>query len=366
MQIDAVIDGLNCGTTYTYYGIGINSAGTNVGQWQTFKTSQCISLNAPVITAESIGDALINTAVLLATVNTNGLPTTVSFLYGTNSASLVSTPAQPILSSMPSGSVAIPIEGLSCNTSYIFYATATSSAGTSFGQSLSFRTWPCSATPPLVTNQSVDNITQTSASFHGGANPNGQATYVRIEYGTGLSSSVTLIPPPAIFIGSGTSSVPFSVDTTDLSCGTTYFYHAVAISSVTGTGGANLSFTTAPCGAVTPQVTTGSVDGITQSAAIFHGVVNPNGSNTNAWFEYGLDTNYDYVSGFQAVGQGSASLSYTEAISGPLQCGAVYHCRAVARNDAIAAYGLDMTFSTLSCANSSPSVVIESIDGVTK
>ncbi|MFY9824900.1 MAG: hypothetical protein WAM82_26215 [Thermoanaerobaculia bacterium] len=153
---------------------------------------------------------------------------------------------------MNPASIAAPISGLACNTSYTFYAIGNNSAGTNIGSFFRFRTWPCSSSPPVITSESVDSITQTSAVFHGAAIPNGIDTFVRVEYGTNQSTSLIGIPPPAISIGSGTSAVPFSVGASDLTCGTTYFYYVMAVNSVTGTGGNVLSFTTQPCATSSP------------------------------------------------------------------------------------------------------------------
>jgi Stage II sporulation protein len=250
ITVEQVVTGLACGTTYTYYAVATNSAGTTYGIPQTFTTLSCPTSSAPSITAESVDGVTGNSAVLFASVSPNGLSTTAYFQYGINpSVSVNGTLSQSISGSVSSASIAAPISGLDCGTNYTYYAIGTNSAGTTAGTFLNFTTWPCVAASPFVTSEGVDGITQTSAVFHGTVIPNGLETYARVAYGTNQSTSLTEIPPPAIDLGSGYNEIRFSVSASGLSCGTTYFYYVIAVNAATGTGGQVLSFTTLPCGA---------------------------------------------------------------------------------------------------------------------
>jgi hypothetical protein len=350
VQINWAIGGLSCGTTYSYNATAANSAGPASGPWQTFTTASCPTSSAPTVTSEGIQEITGNSAVLFATVSPNGLPTTAYFQYGMNpTVSVNGTPPQSIPSSVSSAPIAAPISSLDCNTSYTFYAIGSSTAGATPGTFHTFRTSPCDALAPFVTSESVDSITQRSAGLHGAAIPNGLDTYVYFVYGMNQSTSLGYAPASNLYIGNGTDAVPFATAAIYLSCGTTYFYYAVAFNAGSATGGNVQSFTTSPCDLPPPQIITGGVDGITQYAVSLHGVVNPYGSDTGAWFEYGPDPNYDHASWYLAVGHGTAPLTYTSLIRDPLQCGTLYHYRAVASNGSTTVYGQDMTFTTAPC-----------------
>ncbi|HEY2295160.1 MAG TPA: Ig domain-containing protein, partial [Thermoanaerobaculia bacterium] len=112
---------------------------------------------APSVTGGSADAITANSATLHATVNPNGLPTTVSFDYGSGSPPLfVSTPPQNI----GNGQVFVPfsanIGSLTCGTTYTYYANATNSAGTTPGPRETFDTSPCGSNLTIVTTSLPD------------------------------------------------------------------------------------------------------------------------------------------------------------------------------------------------------------------
>jgi len=92
-----------------------------------------------------------------------------------------------------------------------------------------------------------------------------------------------------------------------------------------------------------PSATTGAASNVTAASATLNGTVNPNGSATNAWFEWGTTVPYDYSTSVQAVGSGSSNAAVSAGISG-LSNGVTYHYRAVASSSAGTTYGADATF----------------------
>jgi hypothetical protein len=98
---------------------------------------------------------------------------------------------------------------------------------------------------------------------------------------------------------------------------------------------------------VPPTVTTGGASGITNSAAIVAGTINPNGLSTTYHFDYGTTTSY----GSQApasdgsAGSGSANTPVSASLSG-LTALTTYHYRLVATNSAGTTNGSDATFTT--------------------
>jgi hypothetical protein len=97
--------------------------------------------------------------------------------------------------------------------------------------------------------------------------------------------------------------------------------------------------------ASTPAVVTGSATSVSNSGAVLHATVNPEGSSTAYAFQYGTDTAYGATSKLGQGGHGTGALAITRTLSG-LTPGTVYHYRIEASNGLGSAVGRDRTFST--------------------
>ena len=69
------------------------------------------------------------------------------------------------------------------------------------------------------------------------------------------------------------------------------------------------------------------------------------GYPTVAWFDWGADTNYGYVTTLTNVGASSQVARVSAVIEG-LTAGAIYHCRLVASNALGTAFGPDSVLTT--------------------
>ena len=97
--------------------------------------------------------------------------------------------------------------------------------------------------------------------------------------------------------------------------------------------------------ASSPAVTTGGVSGRHSTSATLNGTVNPNGSATNYFFQWGTTTGYGAVSSTHSAGSGTSPVAvHTTASS--LAPGTTYHYRLVASNGAGTTMGADRTFTT--------------------
>ena len=93
--------------------------------------------------------------------------------------------------------------------------------------------------------------------------------------------------------------------------------------------GSVVTFTTEPC---TPGAFTGVAAVVGQTGATLLGAVNPNGTLTNAHFEWGATTAYGNITPDQAMGSGlDPVMMGAEPITG-LVCNTTYHFRTVAQN----------------------------------
>src|SRR4051794_31649281 len=102
-----------------------------------------------------------------------------------------------------------------------------------------------------------------------------------------------------------------------------------------------------PPATVAPSVTTRAASSIGSSSATLAGSVNPNGSATTWWFQYGANTSYGSTAPSTAASAGSGTSAQPASVSlTGLRRKTRYHYRLVARNPAGTSYGADRTFST--------------------
>ena len=113
---------------------------------------------------------------------------------------------------------------------------------------------------------------------------------------------------------------------------------------------------------IQPTATTGSATSLTESSVSLDGTVDPNGIDTNYYFEYGSGQTYGSASTRALVDSGSGIVSVNAEISG-LNDHAIYHYRLVATNESGTSYGDDSTFTTLTAANVVNQAVTEGTGG---
>ena len=97
-----------------------------------------------------------------------------------------------------------------------------------------------------------------------------------------------------------------------------------------------------------PSVNTLAASGISQTGATLNASVNPNGTITTVYYDYGTSTSYGSSVTYGSVGSGTNSVSAPQPISG-LSCGTTYHFRARATNSGGTTNGSDSTFTTSVC-----------------
>jgi hypothetical protein len=107
----------------------------------------------------------------------------------------------------------------------------------------------------------------------------------------------------------------------------------------------------------TPKVTTEAATEVTGSRARLNATVNPNGTDTHYYFQYGPTTSYGNTipaSPGMDIGSGTGGI-YTWNMIENLQPGTTYHFRIVASNSWGTSYGTDQAFTTQAALNTSPS-----------
>ncbi len=97
--------------------------------------------------------------------------------------------------------------------------------------------------------------------------------------------------------------------------------------------------------ASSPATTTGTHSHVTDTTAVLHGTINPNGSTTTYYFEWGLTTAYGVNSVAHSAGHGTKPVAVSTTATALIP-GTVYHYRLVAGNGAGSSTGADHMFKT--------------------
>ncbi len=180
----------------------------------------------------------------------------------------------------------------------------------------------------------------TQATLNGLAIPNRSSITVGFQWGAttsyGNTETVSTLGGP-----SATIDQNYSLTVTGLTFATTHHFRAFASNSGGFFFGPNQSFRTRGLSAETLPAS-----GLTQTAATLNGAVNPGGSNTTAWFEFGFSTNYGNITPPRALGSGDANTNFSETLSGLIP-GVVYHYRAAASNSSGTVFGADESFPSI-------------------
>jgi len=236
---------------------------------------------------------------------------------------------------------------------YFVRAYATNSAGTGYGESVSFTTL---GDKPSATAVIPSNITLNSATLNGTVIPNSLSTTVTFEWGktTVYGTSVTSSQSPV----SGSASVTVNADLTGLTKGTTYHFRIKAENSLGSTYSSDMTFTTL---GQAPSITTLDATNISVSSAKLNGSVNPNYLPTTISFEWG--TTYGYgstITPAQNSINGSTSVNVSADLSG-LAEGTKYCFRIVATNELGTTNGIGFTFTT----QAKPQITTKGVSDVT-
>jgi Tol biopolymer transport system component len=185
-------------------------------------------------------------------------------------------------------------------------------------------------------------IGQTAATIPGTVQPHGIETSYWIEYSREGGPSQKTPEEPA---GEGEGAVPVTVQLTGLLPNSEYSFRLVAKNAAVSLSSEAKTFKTA---GAPPRVNTGGASNASVSSVKLLGAINPLGSQTTYFFEYGSSSPYGAripVRGGGLAGAGREELAVSQEIAG-LQAGTTYHYRLVAVNGFGTTLGEDETFTT--------------------
>jgi uncharacterized protein (TIGR02145 family) len=241
---------------------------------------------------------------------------------------------------------------LTPNTTYFVRAYATNSAGTGYGDPVTFTTSQVAV--PVLTTTAISAITQTSA-VSGGNITDDKGSSVTAR---GVCLGTVANPTTANSKTSdGTGKGIFTSSIIGLTGNTTYYVRAYATNSAGTEYGNQVVFTTSP---LIPTISTSATSSITQTTAISGGNVTADGGATVTARGICFSTTAAPTITSTIVAATGTTGAFTSNITG-LTANTTYYVRAFATNSAGTAYGNEVVFTT-----SLPLPTITNFSSVTK
>ena len=366
------IGGLLPGNTYYYCAIANNAIGTGFGAVLQVTTNA----GAPSVSTQSATGITTTTATLNGSANPNGASTSGWFRIATTSPGTCNDTFGTRVpgaagSALGAGNTSVTyseaLTTLTPGTTYYYCAIAQNAVGLSVGSVVSFAT----PQPPTVVTLAATPVTATTATINAAGNPNGFATTGWFRYSTvdpGTCNDTFGIRAPTTGgsgLGAGTAFQNFSQPLIGLAPATTYYFCAIASSSIGTTLGEVLAFTTPT---TQPTVTTLAASGVVADGATLEGTANPNGETASGHFRYATTNpgtcNDSFgtrvpAAGGTPLGAGNATVPYNQPLTG-LAAGTTYYYCAIASNPIGTGLGTIVSFTTAAA----PTVTTVAASGV--
>jgi len=192
---------------------------------------------------------------------------------------------------------------------------------------------------PLAGTGTATGIGTTTATLNGEVLPNGRPTTCWFEYGSDTSyGSQTAYSYP----GSGTAIVPVSAGISGLLPNAVYHFRVVAQNSMGTAMGEDRWFWTLDAD---PTLITDPATSVSSTGATVNGRINPNGTYTTYYFEYGLSPGFGSQTAETSAGSGRDLFSVSKGVSGLLPS-ETYAFRLVGKRGAQIYYGSTREFTT--------------------
>ena len=335
-QVSYALTGLTANTTYHYRVVGVNDGGTSTGADLTFVTTP----EPSIITTQAVTNIGINIATGNGNITDLGIPnpTAHGMCWNTTGTPTLSDNYSDEGVTSSTGAFTSGITGLDANTSYHVRAYATNSAGTAYGEEVSFSTLP---NPPSASTVAATDVTAFSAILNGTINAHDGSSTVTFEYGLDDSYGTTVTADESPVTGSSDEQVSYQL--TDLTANTTYHYRVVGVNDGGTVNGSDLTFTTL---SQAPIANSTAASDLEPNAATLNGTVNANDLSTAVTFEYGLTDSYGTtVTAEESPVTGTSDTEVSAPISG-LDPNKTYHYRVVGQNSEATTNGVDIAFTT--------------------
>ncbi len=330
------LTGLQSGVTYYLRAYATNSAGTAYGNEISFNTA---AVTVPTLLTASVTSITLTSAVSGGIIATDGGGSVTARGICWNTVTGPTLANSTTSNGTGTGSFVSNLTGLTAGTTYYIRAYATNSAGTAYGNEVSFASGL--VVIPTITTTAVSSITQTSATLGGNVLSSGGGTVT----GRGVCWSTAINPTISSSLTSdGTAEGSFVSSLTGLLPGTVYHVRAYAVNGAGTAYGNEVVFTTNPL--LIPTLTTTVVTSITLTTASSGGNISADGGSAVTSRGICYATTPAPTTANSKTTDGTGTGSFTSNLTGLLP-GTVYHLRAYAVNAIGTAYGTDVQFTTV-------------------
>ena len=355
--------GLNPGTTYYVRAYVTNSVGTAYGDTVSFTTTICNTPTFPTVTMDSVTNILPYTATFHGNVVNDGC--SMLLARGFSYRAVDSDPSiwrNFTVDGVSEGafSATVAIDSLDANKTFYVRAYATNSVGTKIADSVF--TFVSSKTPPIVTtNNTVTDITYTSAKSGGNVTFAGGASVTKKGLCFGLNENPTIQHDSIVeYTGSGLGT--FTCTMTGLTDNTVYHVRAYATNSVGTNYGEDRVFSTLAY--LPPSVEILTPTGITYTSFTCSGNVTNEGSYPVVERGIGYSTTPIPSEEDTYIPMGSGPGTFDTIISG-LTPNTTYYVWAYARNN-IGQQANSERIPVTTLANTVPEVATLNVSGLGK
>jgi hypothetical protein len=290
----------------------------------------------PELITLSVNGTTSTSAIFNGTVTNAGAPpyTERGFVYSTSAQPVIGNNSEKLTAAVNSQSdFSVTVTGLSSNTKYYVRAYATNTAGTAYGNDITFDTEGVRTT---LSTSAATNIGSSSATLHGAITVEGSPAYTEKGFCYSKTGDPTIANNKIIVSGP-----TYSAEITDLEYQTTYYVRAYAIQNGQPVYGNTVDFTTVW---TQTQLSTSGVTGIAASSATFNGVITDAGSP--AYTEKGFcysKTGDPTIANNKIIVSGS---TYSAEIT-DLEYQTTYYVRAYAIQNGQPVYGNTVDFTTV-------------------
>jgi len=329
VKVNTTISGLQHSIPYHWRVVVRTSNGTADGVDHEFTIPYYAEVKG-----ERASEVGLTEATLRGEVRPVGVETKYYFEYGTTTTYGSKTAETSVESGGEFVAVSAPLAGLAPGTGYHYRLVATNSRGTTVGEDKEFETL---GGKPIVLTEPIYALGYTSATLKGGVYGKGETTQFYFEYGT--TEAYGQRTAEHEIAGAGFEEEKEAVG--GLTPGTDYHYRIVATNSYGTSYGADKSFSTPQ----EPLAETTAPEGVGYDDAALSGTIDPRGTQTSYYFEYGNSQTYGAHTAEVTVGSGTSDVQAMQSVDS-LAEGTTYHFRLVAKTNYGNTYGADQSFTT--------------------
>jgi hypothetical protein len=329
VKVSATIAGLQHSIPYDWRVVVKTGNGTADGVDHEFTIPYYVEVKG-----EEVSGVGLTEATLHGEVRPVGVQTKYYFEYGPTTAYGSRTAETSAGSGVEFVKVSALLTGLAFGTTYHYRLVATNNRGTTMGEDKKFETL---GGKPTVLTEPIYTRSYTSAILRGAVYGKGEPTKYYFEYGTTEAYGQRTVEHEI----AGTNYEEEKETVSGLTPGTWYDYRIVASNSYGTSYGAEKSFKTPQ----EPLAETTVPEAVGYSNATLNGTIDPHGTKTGYYFEYGTSQSYGARTAEVTAGSGTSDVPAAQTV-GFLAEHTTYHFRVVAKTEYGTTYGDDRMFST--------------------